>query len=185
MALPIFTDFIKSLDIHQLRECQTLVNDTIIAKSKGDTTPSPNISDNVSPVDVNDYVEYISDFTADKFNADLLSAELEDFGFNKSKSNAKVQNKFLYNGDDSYTWDSRGGPVINNPVSLDKYPVIASLLSDINTRFGYKLNSVLLSYYSSGQVAARLHDDNEECMDGEQPICVVSVGAVRKVEFVD
>ena len=187
MALPIFTDFIKTMDICQLRECQSLINDAIICKSKGEVTPSPDITGYSTPVNVNEFVEYIPDFIMDKCDSDILSSELESFGFTKSVNhkNPKVQNKFMFNGDQSYTWDSKGGPVINNPVSFVKYPKIASIMSDINKRYDYKLNSALVSYYASGQVAARLHDDNEECMDREQPICVVTVGTERKIEFVD
>ena len=37
----------------------------------------------------------------------------------------------------------------------------------------------------NGHTSLRLHDDDEKNMDSKQPICLVSLGAKRKIEFVD
>ena len=54
-----------------------------------------------------------------------------------------------------------------------------------NQGFGCNLNCSLVSYYKNGEVSARLHRDDEEELEQNQPIVVVSLGAVRSVEFVD
>ena len=59
-----------------------------------------------------------------------------------------------------------------------------SLMENINETFGCKMNSVLAACYPRGAVNCRLHDDNESTLDPSQPICVVSFGVKRKVEFV-
>ena len=44
---------------------------------------------------------------------------------------------------------------------------------------------MLVSFYKDGCTNVRLHDDNEDSLDATQPIFVVSLGAVRQIEFVD
>ena len=57
-------------------------------------------------------------------------------------------------------------------------------MSKINGQFACDMNSVLVSCYVSGDVNCRLHQDDEDMLDSDQPICVVSFGAKRQVEFV-
>ena len=63
--------------------------------------------------------------------------------------------------------------------------MIKRLLDKINSDHDYNLNSVLVSYYVTGKVRARLHDDAEPCMDSSEPLCIMSLGAIRRVEWVD
>mgnify|MGYP006271896161 CR=1 FL=1 len=83
-----------------------------------------------------------------------------------------------------YCWVSKKkGTVVNNPTDIEKYPGIRDLMNKINNKFGFKLNSALATYYKDGRVNCRLHDDAEAVLDPNQPICVVSFGVKRKVDF--
>ena len=183
-----FQNYINSMDIGQLRDHLSIINEAIVAKSMGLVSPPPNMScDNTrtGAMCVNDFVQYDPQFIKDDTTMNILQSELESLSLHTSKNKLSVQNKFLAQSSEPYTWASNHGPVINNPLSLGEYPAINALLLNINSTYQCAVNSVLVSYYASGDVTTRLHDDDESCMDGGEPICVVSVGAKRKIEFVD
>ena len=100
----------------------------------------------------------------------------------KSKSD-KIQNKFISTLSEPYSWPSKNGPVINNPLDMNKFPCIKSIMGKVNEKLGCNMNSVLVSCYSHGAVNARLHQDDEDSLDPSQPICVLSTRATRKVEW--
>ena len=188
MDTSTFQNYINSMDIGQLRDHLNIINEAIVAKSMGMVSPPPNMScDNTrtGTICVNDFVQYDPQFIEDETTMGILQSELESLSLHTSRNKLSVQNKFLAQSTKPYTWASTNGPVINNPLPLGNYPTISALLSKINTKYQCAVNSVLVSYYASGEVTTRLHDDDESCMDGREPICVVSVGAKRKIEFVD
>ena len=86
---------------------------------------------------------------------------------------------------EQYSWQSGKGTVINKALQIDDFPVMKSVLGKVNAAYGCTLNSVLAAYYRNGSVSVRLHSDNEESLDPTQPIVVVSIGATRRVDFVD
>ncbi len=85
---------------------------------------------------------------------------------------------------DPYVWKSGNDDVVNKPLPLDDFPVIRRVMDKVNEQFGYELNSALVTCYARGTVNCSLHDDNEDTLDNTQPICVLSLGVKRKVEFV-
>lgn len=83
-----------------------------------------------------------------------------------------------------YTWTNKAGRATKNkPVPLKGHTAIETLLNRINDDLGTQLNSCLVHYYKDGTDGIRLHADNEDVMDSNQPIVVVSFGANRNVEF--
>ena len=183
-----FNQYVNSLELAQLQACQKIIAETIISKSLSvSASLSHSNVDNTEVSDINEYIDYAPNFIPDDFDRQILESELESeiMGFNKSTKIHKVQNRFVSMFDKPYIWESRNGPVINNPVSFENFPAITKLKNEINSKYGYKLNSVLVSYYSSGQSRTRLHDDAEKCLDSSQPICILSVGAIRRIEWVD
>ena len=85
-----FSDYINTLDVGQLRECQCLINQVVVLKTVGEVTPSHNTSDSsYSPVDVNDYVDYDADFIKDTHQMHMLQTELESFGFKTNQKSSK------------------------------------------------------------------------------------------------
>ena len=165
--------FIESLDQHGLQYCQNLVSQEIL------TRPQP------SHPEASELVDYHEQFIERHSAPDeIIQADIESLGFKtKSKSEA-IQNKFISSFAEPYTWHSSKGPVTNLADGMDKYPGIKGLMERINSTFGLKMNSVLVSCYATGRVCVRAHDDGEAVLDPEQPICVVSYGANRKVEFI-
>ncbi|KAL5255449.1 hypothetical protein ACHWQZ_G010873 [Mnemiopsis leidyi] len=77
-------------------------------------------------------------------------------GFTRGAGHNAVQNKFVSMISKPYRWDSSGGPVINNPVPMEKFPNIKRTMDRLNTTFGYSLNCCLVSYYKNGQKVASL-----------------------------
>ncbi len=180
-----FKKLIQSYDIAQLRSCQQLINDTICGyRSNLDISSSSVVSVKPCAKDINDFVEYHQDFI-DTTEHGLLAAEIQSLGFNFKTCSDAVQNKFVSSLSDPYTWSSKKGKVINNPLDMANFPVIKSLMDKVNQRFGCKMNCVLATCYVNGRVNVRLHDDAEHELDPSQPICVMSIGATRRVEFVD
>ncbi|KAL5256818.1 hypothetical protein ACHWQZ_G011919 [Mnemiopsis leidyi] len=115
---------------------------------------------------------------------ETIQADIESIGFRLKTKTDAIQNKFISSFTEPYNWSSSKGTVVNEAASITNYPGIQGLMEEINATFGLKMNSVLVSCYASGHVCARAHDDGESVLDPNQPICVVSFGAVRKVEFI-
>lgn len=186
-----FAGFVSSLGIDQLRECSKLINSEIVKRLSPETSQNNRlsiVSDNTSlqPTDksVEDFVYYKTDFISNEVKKSLL-AECSSLNFLKRIKSDTVQNRFVSALSDPYTWSSAKGPVVNKALPFSSYPILEELLGKVNSDFECDLNSVLVSYYKDGSVNARLHSDDEELLDSSQPIIVVSIGAVRKVQFVD
>lgn len=179
-------DYINSLDINQLRTCQTLINQVIVSKlSPGNPDKSVSSDHNTSfRRDINDYVDYHSDFIDTK-EKNALDEEVKSFNFNTQPDSDVIQNRFISSFVEPYTWDSSKGPVVNGALSIEDYPIIKSMMEKINNDFGYQLNCALISYYHNGTVNARKHTDDEASISQTDPICVLSIGANRRVEFYD
>lgn len=174
MDLCTIETFVKSLDSHGLQLCQNLVNQAL---SKRPHTPQQQPKD---------FVDYHENFVEkNSVNDAAILAELDSLAFKTRNAESElVQNKFISSCSQSYIWQSSKGSVINEPLSLDNFPGIRELMNRINSTYGYKLNCVLVSCLANGRVSVRPHDDGEACLDPNQPICVISYGATRKVEFI-
>ena len=182
-------DQITKLDLNELYNISTAIDHVIANKSLAEPTMqiNTNVSRNIDfsePREVLDFVQYSPDRFIDEDTEKLLSAEIDSMQFNKKSRSASVQNMFLSSTVDSYDWGSVKGPVLNKALNMSNFPVVQSIMDKINQQHQVQLNSVLVAYYKNGEVSARLHDDNEATMDHNQPICVLSLGAQRKVEFV-
>lgn len=178
-----FQKYLSGLSVTQLREHQNLLN-SALSKVQDFSKSFRSIDSPVLTQDVNNYVDYFDSFL-DSDSIQLLLSECLSMGFSKKSPNVSVQNKFVSLFSEPYCWNSAQGPVINNPLNMDDYPTIRKVMGAINEQHGAKLNSCLVSYYKNGHVRARLHCDDEAELDHTQPIAVVSLGAVRNVEFVD
>ena len=169
----IFMDLVSKFSLEQLIDCKDILSNNIAAiKAKQRTLSS----------DITNFVDYHNTFLSEpdvnKLNNELQLLEL-------SKTKPGVQNVFISSQCDPYVWKSKGGEVVNTPLLLDNFPVIKSILTRINQKYGCDLNSVLVSQYKNGSVGTRWHKDDEAEMDPSQPICVVSVGSKRQVDFVN
>ena len=180
---------IDQLTIDQLSEIQVAINNAILKVNKmpinqGVCTPItptiPNVELSMER-DVGEFVEYSPERFIDADTECLLQAELESLNFNRKARHDRVQNVFISSATGSYDWSR----VKNNSKDMEKFPVIQSIMEKINSKRDCTLNSVLVSYYRTGDVCVSLHHDGEVTMNPNQPICVLSLGAERKVEFVN
>ena len=172
MDLKSIEDFFKSLDPHGLQLCEKMIENLL---SDHFSKNSPN---------VHDFVDYHKNFV-DSTDESVILSEVESLGFKPNGTKDEVQNRFLSSYSEPYTWDSsKKGPVVNKASNISSFPGIKRLMGKINDQFGFQMNSALVTYYQNGRVSARLHDDAEKELDPNQPICVVSFGVKRQVEFV-
>ena len=181
-----FQGLLPTLSHSQLREFSSFINLELIKRQTELTSATIVDSEptySPDPKNIDDFVEYREHFI-NKTEGDIVLAECESFNFIRKTKSEKVQNRFLSFGEEPYSWNSRGGTVDNHPLDLDQHPGIRDLLHKVNSEFNCKLNSALVSFYRNGSVSARLHKDDEESLDPSEPIVVVSIGAVRRVEFV-
>ena len=195
-----FVSYLKSLDVGQLTQYQALIKDLIVSKSANLSNPHIR-SQNVNSFsdkreDINNYVDYFGDFVqgcekqcekscGKRCEKSNLLDEVRSLKLGISSSPGKVSNAFLSFNDEPYVWESSHGLVSNEPLNYSLFPNIKALMDKVNDKFDCDLNTALVSHYKSGEAGIRLHDDNEPQLDADSPICVVSFGAIRRVEFVD
>ena len=184
-----FERLINSLDVENLKVCQQLINNVLSSKlppgptggtSSGSVCLPPNFT---APKHINDLIDYHKLFI-NQTEHNLLEAELESLNFNLKSQSDAIQNRFISSNSEPYSWNSKKGPVVNQPRDLNKFPVVKSVMDKVNSMFLCKMNTVLVSCYHRGAVNCRLHDDNESTLDQSQPICELSLGVKRRVEFV-
>lgn len=177
---------IDQLTIDQLSEIQVALNNAILNKTPINqavctpNTPTSNVELSMER-DVGEFVDYSPERFIDADTEGLLQAELESLNFNRKARHDRVQNAFISLATGSYDWSC----VKNNSKDMERFPVIRSIMEKINSKRDCALNSVLVSYYRTGDVCVSLHHDGEVTMNPNQPICVLSLGAERKVEFVN
>lgn len=177
-----FIDYLNSLDVPQLKECLTFVQETIAVRLNRSNSilVDPVELDNAH---INDYVTYDKSFVSDN-EKNVIMDEIQSLSIGKNSKPEKVSNKWLSYVNEPYSWNSADGTVVLDPNDLRNFPHIVSLLNRVNSSFNCDLNSVLISRYKSGNACIRAHDDDEDSLDSSQPICVVSLGATRRIEFV-
>ena len=138
---------------------------------------------NIKSKNIQDYVEYDAQFISTaSFNYETVAAEVESL---ELKCKSSPSTKWLTSTGLSYSWNSNNGnKTIKEPVDISDYRAIASLMYDINKKYNTSFNSVLITQYDNGNFYSPYHDDNEEELDSESPMVVVSFGAPRSVSFI-
>ena len=108
-----------------------------------------------------DFVDFTPDFLQkDSVLYQAIWSEVSSAGV-KSPTR-KTATTWLTTTGRQYEWSTANGHVTKkDPVDMSKYPAIMQLMQDINTRFGCKLNSCLLSHYKCGVSSTRYHSDDE------------------------
>jgi alkylated DNA repair dioxygenase AlkB len=72
---------------------------------------------------------------------------------------------------------------IHHAKDITLLPSISKVMGLFNSQFSCKLDSCLVLKYASASAAISLHADDEEMLDKSQPICNLSLGSTRKIEF--
>jgi alkylated DNA repair dioxygenase AlkB/lysophospholipase L1-like esterase len=169
----------NSLSLSDLFVCRDVLNDVIQKKIVNDKV-------NSSTKDIRDFVTEAKDFVPSGSPLyDKIQADIESFKFIGSDTPHKTSSIWLSDTDESYDWTSAttGRTFTNKAHSLSDLQGINELCGKINAEFEVELNSCLVTYYPSGTAGLRLHADNEVDMDRNSPICIVSFGADRHVDF--
>ena len=175
----------QAMTVTQLREVVSVIDNVI--SEKLNRLPNTDHATQNNVANINDYVNYFPDFISDT-DSKLLLGELASLqlGSGKSQQNkSKISTAFISSVEEPYIWESQAGPVRNEALSMNDYPVIKSVLEKVNKNMKSNLNCCLVSRQPSGSAAIRLHNDNEVNMDQTEPICVISLGTKRKIEFVN
>ena len=163
------------LPLQDLLDCKGVLNDAIDAAYAKD-------KEKVVSSEIDDYVEYNNNFIhPDSVHFANLEADLASLNLSGKKGGT---NKcWLTTTNLPYTWKSGRKDIKNKPVDITQFGCINKILLDLNKKYDIDLNSCLVTYYKDGNSNLRLHHDGEKDMDSSEPICVVTVGAVRTVEF--
>ena len=140
---------------------------------------------------INDYVKYEENFLPDGNSVETiaLTADLDHLGLhhksNSGTANSAPATAWVTNCNKPYSWSSRKGKVVNEPLPLSEYESIKNIMDKINNDYNLCLDSCLVMYYPDNYASVKLHSDDEDSLDHSQPICTVSVGATRQVEFLN
>ena len=171
-----FQNLVSGLSLPQLLDCRDILNKCINQAYNERETE-------IRSKNVKDFVVYDKDFLSkDSVQLNCIKSEVESLGLKCNNNNTATT--WLTTTDQEYKWKTGSGKfTVKKPVNFDQYPGIKNLLADVNDKYGTDLNSCLVGYMENGHSTLRPHDDNEPCFDKTQPICVVTIGTPRKVEF--
>ena len=133
---------------------------------------------------IEEYVTYENNYIPDSDNELGLISDLESLGL--KSSSAKTQHVWLTLDEQPYSWMSSQGKVVNNPpysINSQNTTFIKNLMDKINEDKGVNMNSCLVTFYPSKDTNLSLHADDEINVNQTTPICNVSIGAPRTLEF--
>ena len=110
-----------------------------------------------------------------------IGADIDSLGL-LHKGN--TSSKWLTSTGEAYSWvTSTGAPIVKNPLPIEDFQHINTVMKGLNDDMGLRLNSCLVSCLANGGNSLRLHNDDEEAIDQTQPIVVVVMGERRRVDF--
>jgi len=128
---------------------------------------------------LNDLLDYypgvIDNALAEEVHKDCLSLNLSD-------SKRKPDAQWLSKVDKPYIYKDTNP--IHHAEDITLLPGICKVMEQFNEQFSCKLDSCLVLKYSSSSSATSLHADDEINLDTSQPICNLSLGHTRNIEFV-
>jgi alkylated DNA repair dioxygenase AlkB len=168
------------LSLHDLFKCRDILNNVIekaLIEDKASTAAK----------DIKEYCHYSPDYVPKSSPLyDTVQSDIEAFKFKElNLPDNQTASKFLCDSDEPYTWDSAksGKSYVNKAHKMSEFQGIKELCGKINADLGTDLNSCLVTFYPNGTSGVRLHADGEEDMDRNSPICVLTLGVERCVEF--
>ena len=124
------------------------------------------------------HLQYIPDIIEGDVCSDLL-AECESL--NLSTSSRRPESQWLSVTNRPYIYaDSKPA---HHARDITKLPAISQVMEAFNERFNCKMDSCLVLKYTSSSAGTSLHADDETTLDANQPICNLSIGASRTIDF--
>ncbi|NQZ52154.1 MAG: alpha-ketoglutarate-dependent dioxygenase AlkB [Moritella sp.] len=128
------------------------------------------------------YVDYFPSYITDEDLIFGVQQELNSMKLNAPNSR-KIKNFWINTTQHAYDFTGSQNPAHN----FDNYPYIKQLLNQLKASGRHKfadLNACLISCYPTAKKSLGLHADNERSICQETPMCNVSIGCTRKIEFV-
>ena len=173
-----FSTIFDKLSLESLIKCQKLLDHKIRVAKAAHRAEAKQLK-------ADDYVELYEDPVLGEEDTVLfegLLAEIESLDLKAARGSTTT--KWLSSDNEAYSWSSRSGrETINQPIEINSFPCVKDLMGKINAKSGAETNSCLITLFPDGKSSIRLHSDGEDEMDPASPICVFTVGAERKVEF--
>ena len=174
-----FTSSLSSITPHQKEAMLSILYMSVLQDRK--LSKCPPIPSNE---DFQDLVKFDSEFLMDEVVLASLQTEVEEL--NLSNKHYKLQSGDK-NPCKTYSLNS---DYIGSSVhisDLNELPVVKTLLDNINEKFdGIGLDTCIVSCLRSSSSTVRLHaDDEPDKIDQFSPICNVSLGSTRKLEFIN
>jgi alkylated DNA repair dioxygenase AlkB len=122
------------------------------------------------------------DYHPNAIDGELAKVILKDCdSLDLPASSRKPESQWLSPVDEPYMYTD------SNPVhhakDISLFPSIMRAMKSFNSRFHCKLDSCLILKYTSNSASTSLHADDEESLDQGQPICNLSLGCTRRIEF--
>lgn len=128
-------------------------------------------------------VHYISDFIqkedADKYLEKLKTLPFFTPTFRIRGKDIKPRRQVLAYGDSGLSYSFSGTTIEANPWT----PLLLELRDKVEKQTACTFNFVLLNLYPDGSSYISHHKDNENELNASFPICALSFGSKRKIEF--
>ena len=174
---------IQKLSLEELLICREDINKAISTSYLNNEDKIILNREESKSKNIEDYIEYHPNYiSSDSVEWAGIVADIDSLGIKCRGGNTATT--WLTNAGVAYTWETNAGkPIVKDPIDIGKCVFINRIMQDINTKHGLDLNSCLVTVLASGHSSLRIHNDNEESLDGSQPICIVSQGAIRTVDF--
>ncbi len=118
---------------------------------------------------------------------DIINTALAEEVYNECESlnlpvsSRKSASQWLSPVDEPYLYAD--SDPIHHAKDITLLPNISKVMGMFNSRFKCKLDSCLVLRYSSSSASTSLHADDESTLDPTQPICNLSLGSTRRIEF--
>ena len=181
-------------DLEVLNTFYNTIKDRIdVVSSSGDSSVSSPESKKVQSVhippkrtvlnDVSQIEDYVERVSTPVFDDDIhkgLAEELKKLGPTKT-SNGQVYYKWISCSDLPYEFGGRS----YKPLKMSLHPALSAIMVKLSDVCGYSLDSCLLSFYEDSKTASPRHADNEKSLDPNAPICSISFGPDRIIDFYD
>ena len=128
-----------------------------------------------------DFVAYIPEYISDEISEELVK---DAESLNLVSSNGKLCSQWLSPVNEPYIFNDVNP--IHHARDINDFPAICKVRDLINNdpQFNACLDSCLILKYTSLSSSISPHADNEESIDQHQPICNISIGSKRTIEFI-
>ncbi len=129
---------------------------------------------------LSDLVEYVPNFVNDDLGNELFQ---ECESLNLSNDNPrKAASQWLSPLDEPYIYPDSNP--IHHAKDIKQFHAMSKAIDTLNNRFNCNVDSCLILKYTTSATATSLHADDEDCFDKTQPICNITLGCSRTIEFV-